>query len=398
MKKILAMMLVLCLALAAVPALAEDDLTGTWYLLYMGMTGGTFELKADGTCVAVSSANGEEVSTEGTWTLDGTTVTLSIGGASMALTYDGTNLLMSEEAVESFGGGSVPEGMSLSMLSSFLMFSREPGKITAEEYMAYSTDGTVPEGKTKEEMDAIQAEMMMLALSMMGSMDTGNTGGANTADPAAGSAEAPELTIAEENFITRESYFGSEFVYIAKVQNNTESVMTIDNGSISVKDAEGNEIVNRDWLGTTGSRYLEPGEISFISFRGDLPEGAEAAGFEKTIGVSANGTFYTDAAVEIGGSELRQKEGFSGTDYYAAVTVTNTGDTPLANLEVIIVTRDAEGKMIDIGESALGMNELGAGSTITLVDSIDSSAVKYCEANNTAPAAIEAYAWVNLRN
>ena len=46
MKKILALILALCLALAAVPVLAEDDLSGTWYMVMMGLTAGTFELNA----------------------------------------------------------------------------------------------------------------------------------------------------------------------------------------------------------------------------------------------------------------------------------------------------------------------------------------------------------------
>ena len=47
MKKFLALTLVLCMALAAIPALAETDFTGTWYLVTMGQTAGTFELNAD---------------------------------------------------------------------------------------------------------------------------------------------------------------------------------------------------------------------------------------------------------------------------------------------------------------------------------------------------------------
>ena len=155
MKKTLALILALCLVLAAVPVLAEDDLSGTWYMVMMGLTAGTFELNADGTCTCTTSVMGsEEQSAEGSWTTDGTVVTLSMDGKDMPLTYDGTDLLFSEEAVAVLGGEDFMSGMDMSMLSSLFKFSREPGAVTAAEFTAFQTDGTVPEGKTEEEIEA----------------------------------------------------------------------------------------------------------------------------------------------------------------------------------------------------------------------------------------------------
>ena len=48
MKKTLALILALCMALAAVSAFAED-VTGTWYLVMFGLSAGTIDLNADGT-------------------------------------------------------------------------------------------------------------------------------------------------------------------------------------------------------------------------------------------------------------------------------------------------------------------------------------------------------------
>ena len=78
MKKILALFLALCLMLAALPVVAENDFSGTWYLLLAGMTCGTFELNADGSFTGESGADEEIQKTEGTWSADGDQVTLTV--------------------------------------------------------------------------------------------------------------------------------------------------------------------------------------------------------------------------------------------------------------------------------------------------------------------------------
>ena len=99
MKKFLALTLVLCMALAAIPALAETDFTGTWYLVTMGQTAGTFELNADGTCAATIYANTEEQKMEGTWSADGDVVTITAQEQALPMTFDGTDLILGEAAL-----------------------------------------------------------------------------------------------------------------------------------------------------------------------------------------------------------------------------------------------------------------------------------------------------------
>ena len=61
MKKILALILTVCMILGSMAALADTDFTGTWYFLSLGLTAGTFELNADGTCaLTIDSEEGEE--------------------------------------------------------------------------------------------------------------------------------------------------------------------------------------------------------------------------------------------------------------------------------------------------------------------------------------------------
>lgn len=389
MKKFLALMLVLCMALAAIPALAETDFTGTWYLITIGQTAGIFELNADGTCAATLYANTEEQKMEGTWSADGDVVTITAQEQALPMTFDGTDLILGEAALTAFGGSSIPEGMDISMFSSLIKFSREPGKITTAELNAYNNDGTIPEGKTKEDMDAAVAEMQVMIMSLLSGMGVDLSGAAGQDTPEA----ALPLTVVEENFYVRKSWGDNlEGCYIAKVANENDSPLSISDALLILKDADGNEVGRTEYLGRSGSRYLEPGEASFVSIRADVAEGSTVATYEASFGTSAN-SYGKDAQIEASNAELRVKEGY-WTTYYVAATITNASDAPLSQASVVIALKDSEGKLLDLATSGLYQNELAAGSTITLIDSIDSSTVDYCTENGIQLGGVEAFGWV----
>ena len=389
MKKFLALMLVLCMALAAIPALAETDFTGTWYLVTMGQTAGIFELNADGTCAATLYANTEEQKMEGTWSADGDVVTITAQEQALPMTFDGTDLILGEAALTAFGGSSIPEGMDISMFSSLIKFSREPGKITTAELNAYNNDGTIPEGKTKEDMDAAVAEMQVMIMSLLSGMGVDLSGAAGQDTPEA----ALPLTVVEENFYVRKSWGDNlEGCYIAKVANENDAPLSISDALLILKDADGNEVGRTEYLGRSGSRYLEPGEASFVSIRADVAEGSTVATYEASFGTSAN-SYGKDTQIEASNAELRVKEGY-WTTYYVAATITNASDAPLSQASVVIALKDSEGKLLDLATSGLYQNELAAGSTITLIDSIDSSTVDYCTENGIQLGGVEAFGWV----
>ena len=390
MKKIVALFLALCLVLAALPVVAENDFSGTWYLLLAGMSCGTFELNADGTFTGETGVEEEAKKTEGTWSADGDQVTLTVDSAPLVMSYDGTDLLLSTDA-EGLNAMDIAslDGIDMSMLEGLIKFSREPGKITPAEFAVYMVDGTVPEGKNKEDFDAVMLQLAPLYIALTAAM---SADGPTSSLPGSDGAAKPEVTVVEENFYTSESYFGLKGIYIAKVQNNNESAIYLDNGILILKDADGNEVSRREWFGTCGSRYLSPGEVSYVSFQADIDEGVTVAGYDKEISASA-ATHGEDTAIELSNVELRSEEMFSSVSYYTAATFTNSGEEPLSNVEVLFVVKDSEGKMINISERGLGRFELGAGSTITIVDDVSSTAVDYCEANGLTLGAVEAVAW-----
>ena len=118
MKKLLAVLLALCLGCVLLPAMAEEDITGTWYVtsLYMGenevdptMVGISivFELNADGTGVATTNQQGEESTAEVSWSLADGKVTMTVDGEAangelkdgkMTITTPGGDMVLSREA------------------------------------------------------------------------------------------------------------------------------------------------------------------------------------------------------------------------------------------------------------------------------------------------------------
>ncbi|MBE5788551.1 MAG: hypothetical protein E7325_02710 [Clostridiales bacterium] len=394
MKKSLALLLALCMLLASIPVLAEENAAGstsesaagTWYLVVFGLTAGTFNLIEDGTFAMEVSANSVEKKMEGTWTQDQDQITLTIDGKPAVLVLDGSSLTFDPANLVTIGLDqttmAVP-GTDLSMIAGLIRISREPGKLTMAELTAYQEAGTLPEGKTQEEMDAIQQEMMIALMTLLGS-----TGG--TTEETAG----PELTVVEDNFYVREEYGTQEGVYFAKVQNDNDSVVYLSSGSLVLMDADKNVIGQTEFLEITGSCYLEPGEATFISLSADLAEGTVADSYTVHLTTTLR-PYETDTILPVTAAELRVKKEY-GPAYYAAATLTNPTDKPMAFISVVMAVKDSAGKLIALTVNGLYQNELAAGSSVTLINSLSDSAVEYCTDNGTTPAQVEAFAWVSV--
>ena len=120
MKKLISLVLILCMACMLVPAMADDSLLGTWYLkeavsgemtlsaASMGMSM-TFEFK-DGGSVDLITAYGEESETQsGTWTQEGSVVTVTIDGQAAPLTLADETLTLEQESGKMVFTREVPE-------------------------------------------------------------------------------------------------------------------------------------------------------------------------------------------------------------------------------------------------------------------------------------------------
>ena len=117
MKKLVSLVLILCMACMLVPAMA-DDVTGIWYALEMSAEGMTIkpaevgmtmtmELKEDGTAEMVMEMAGQSENDTGTWALDGNnlsltfdekTITAEIVDGEFSMEQDGAIVKFSKEA------------------------------------------------------------------------------------------------------------------------------------------------------------------------------------------------------------------------------------------------------------------------------------------------------------
>ena len=367
MKKLTAMLLALCMLLAAVPALGEDA-SGNWYMTLADVSLGYITLNTDGTA-ALGLPGQDEIT--GTWTQEEGKVTVTAEGQSLDFAFDGTSL--------------TSEMFPLSI-------TREEGKVSMDlmSKMMNSEEYELPEGMTETDMMMIAVNFMTEYAQLMETVGgmAGETG-TGTAEP----AEEVKVDVLKEGFRVNESYSGFRATYIAKIQNNTSAPLYVTDGSMVLKDAAGNVVGEAKYMSSRGSRYLEPGEISFVSLEADLEENIEVT-YETNIEVKRDG-YFTDKAVTVTDPAYVAPEGYEGA--YMKAAVVNDTDAPLASINAVFVLEDAEGNLLALEDEALYRHELGTNSTLILWTSIDSRASEYFAANGIEPAAVEAYAWVESR-
>lgn len=377
MKKILALMLVLCMALAAIPAMAED-FSGTWYWNLADVTFSTFELKADGTYTADLAGQ----TAEGTWTADDASVTIDVMDASVVFTWDGTAL--------------TAEGLSAQLC-------REPAKLTygnALYVMDPETEGAepLPEGMTQEDAEAI---VMNFATEFIAFADalTEAAAAPGTDEPAPGNDEpAPDgtgdadLTVVNESFIVTQTYSRYEGNLMLKLQNNTDTPLFITDGNFVLKGADGSELASKQSYYPCGSEYVEPGEITVVTFSVDIDDPSVVAGYEYALETKTESWRSTDTIIPVDSTEF-----VDGGEYDSKMraTITNNSDQPLANIQIVFVLEDAEGSMLYTRSDGMYAMEIGPGSTITFVPGIDSDVLKFCAENGITPAQVEAFAYVS---
>ena len=357
MKKWTAALLALCMLLAVIPALGEgEDVSGMWYANMGEVIVATLTLNGDGTAaMEVLDPTGAPLNAEGEWSFQDNVVTMTVEGSSAEFRLEDGNLDSDWFPV---------------------LFTRRQGKLTRLQAVAMikGEETELSEGMTEEEAQ-FYIEQYKQA---MGITDQ----------------EEPELTVLRENFKVVESYNGYRGIYIAKVQNNTGSPFFISGGTMTMKDAEGNAVGEAKYLSQCGSKYLEPGEISFVSIEADVNEGATVADFEKTLSMSDRG-YGTDVNLPV--TDPEYKLGMYD-NYFLRATVTNDTEEARPNIAAVMVAEDAEGNLLLLCTASLYYYELGAGSTITLVNSVDSRTMKYFEENGITPVAVEAYAYYQIND
>ena len=249
MKKLVALVLVLMMALAAVSALAED-ITGMWYLNAMGIAGGSAEFKEDGTIAANLNMSGESKEMDGTWVVDGDKVTVTIDGDPLEMTIqDGA--LVNEMGVK---------------------FTREPSGATAEAVEAYLTalmmgeSPELPEGMTEEEAEVYKV-MYGITTEIVGGLQT-LVGGMTHEEYVAADLES-EVTVGTYVQATQSWWDGKITVYA----QSPDGAYFIYNMACSEEDAA--KLVPGTAILVTGYKAEWSGEVEITDATFSFVEGAE---------------------------------------------------------------------------------------------------------------------------
>ena len=378
MKKLTALLLALCMLLAAVPALGED-ISGSWYIVLEDVNIGQFDLKADGTAAMHMAAGEKELNYEGTWESRENGVAVTFEGETLEMAYDAETDTISSSLFP------VP-------------VQREQGKydITLIMNVVNGNGAELPEGMTEMEVMTVAAKFMASAMALSSTQSGTDGGSTGTDDGGAAPDEtknAPAggtgLDVLAENFVVTESYSGYDGTYIAKVQNNTGSPLWLTSGSLAVKDASGNLVATRDYLSTCASKYLEPGEISAITISVDLEQAGE---YSYEANIKAEESSYRGTDVNVPAADPAFADGKYDSKV-CRVTIANEADSNMTGLNVAYLLSDGNGLPVALFTEALYNHELGPKSTIVMVSSLYSRLVDYLKANSITPT-VEAFAWV----
>ena len=365
MKKLFAILLALGLLLSALPALAED-FSGMWYLNLTDVDLGYFQLNEDGTMAGDVIGAG---AIEGTWSSTDASVTLVVDGDPLVFSWDGTMLYSADLLIPVI---------------------REQGSVPASVIQALENDETpeLPEGMTLEQAQAVyeafEAEFERLQNIAI------------EAEQQARLAESAEykVDILAENFYVMEEYSSLRGYWLAKVINMNSVPVYLRDGALKVLDAEGNQVGEATYLSSTGSRYLEPGEISFVSMRTDI----EGDGADLTYNASIETTirsYVTDAALPLADADFEPLDPDSTS--YMRTTVTNDTDKPVS-VNAVFALEDADGTPWLISDEEVYNHELTPGSSLILKSSVYTSFAEFIQEKGIEITTIETYAWYEIRD
>lgn len=110
MKKLISLVLVLCMACMLIPAMAEDSLAGEWYYSASGVTM-TLTLAEDGSASFLMP--GAETASTGSWTLDGEKITVTIDDSPVDGTYADGQITLGDENMSMVFTREKPEEIKL---------------------------------------------------------------------------------------------------------------------------------------------------------------------------------------------------------------------------------------------------------------------------------------------
>ena len=147
------------------------------------------------------------------------------------------------------------------------------------------------------------------------------------------------------------------------------------------------------YLSATGSKYLEPGETSFVSMWTEISGDGADVTYDAFLEVSENG-YIRDAALSPADADFEPLD--PNTTTYMYTTVTNDKDIPVT-VNAVFALEDAEGTPWLVSNEGIFLAQLTPGSSIIMKDTVYTNFSEFLQAKGVEITTIETYAWYEIR-
>lgn len=208
-------------------------------------------------------------------------------------------------------------------------------------------------------------------------------------------ALAADIEPLKETTYAVESYDGYEYYYVAFVKNVTDEAVNVRDATMTLFDAEGNEIGKANYLSDIGSTYLDPEEITAVMFRIDIDDPSKIADKKILYNTEKNASYGKDSTFEVASSEYMKVDSKYEDDGMHAL-ITNTEEKDIKNLSVALVLVDKDGNPLYMRSSTTFDIALLPGSSIRFEERADRDIVDVLTANGMEPVGVEAMAYLKV--
>ncbi len=211
---------------------------------------------------------------------------------------------------------------------------------------------------------------------------------------------AGRLNVTQENYYTlKEGSYFYGYVF-AKVENNGNKPIMINNALLEIFDVEGDAITSTDNF-SSYARYLDPGDYTYLRMSTSIKD-IDTVDVVDDYMLTISGKSSIDKKTIRLNCEYEYRENVQ-TSYraynYMFATITNNTEEILYQPCVTFALFDEDENILYLTGDNLDSNEaLLPGSSILFRVSVDSAFVSYIEANNIVPTSMDAIAYAYVDN
>ena len=174
---------------------------------------------------------------------------------------------------------------------------------------------------------------------------------------------AGQLEVLKENFWVFQEEYGTYAYFYAKVWNKGDQPISIDECFLTIKDDQGEVLVDNDWA-YVPCAVLQPKEYTYLIFNEFLDEGVTVGEVSVSYKGSPASEYYTVTSFESEGQLAEEEISYLDVLQCVLATVANPTDKPLYDLCVVAAVLDEKGNILYVDCNSSGSTGPAPGSTI----------------------------------